>query len=258
MAAGTPCGAWPDKRCYMAQIKAVFFDAAGTLFETREPVGESYARFARANGVETSAWDVDAAFRRTFRDTPPLAFGLAHKPEELRHLERDWWREVVKRTFSGLGEFSDFEAFFDSLFAFFADPARWVADPEGPPTLRILRERGLMLGIISNFDYRLYGILDGIALRHWFDSITISSEVGYAKPSERMFEMALARHQLAPGEAIHVGDSEHLDVAGATAAGVGAVLIDRHRRKRIEFADRIARVSTLSAIVDAVSFFDAW
>ena len=66
----------------MAQIKAVFFDAAGTLFETREPVGESYARFARANGVETSAWDVDAAFRRTFRDTPPLAFGLARKPEE--------------------------------------------------------------------------------------------------------------------------------------------------------------------------------
>src|SRR5690349_12196519 len=90
----------------MAQIEAVFFDAAGTLFETREPVGESYARIARAYGLNASAGAVDAAFRRTFRDAVPLAFGTGCKPEQLRRLEREWWRDLVMRTFAGMGEFA--------------------------------------------------------------------------------------------------------------------------------------------------------
>src|SRR5690348_8057341 len=100
----------------MTQLKAVFFDAAGTLFETREPVGESYARIARVYGLNASADAVDAAFRRAFRDAAPLAFGMDHKPEQLRRLEREWWRELVMRTFAGLGNFADFQAFFNSLF----------------------------------------------------------------------------------------------------------------------------------------------
>jgi putative hydrolase of the HAD superfamily len=239
----------------MAQIKAVFFDAAGTLFETREPVGETYARVARAYGVDASADAVAAAFRHTFRDALPLAFGAGRGPEELRRMEWDWWRSLVQMTFAGLGEFTDFDAFFNSLFEFFADPARWVADPEALPTLRTLREQGLSLGVISNFDYRLYRILDGLALSRWFDSITISSEAGYAKPSARLFETALERHRLTPAEAIHVGDSEHLDLAGASAAGMAAVLINRNLDEHVSIADRMARVSSLRATIDAVSFF---
>ena len=240
----------------MAQIKAVFFDAAGTLFETREPVGETYARFARACGVDASADAVDAAFRHSFRNALPLAFGMGRKPDELRRLERDWWRSLVAMTFAGLGKFTDFETFFNLLFEFFADPAHWVADPEALPTLRTLRERGLRLGIISNFDYRLYRILEGLGLSHWFDSITISSEAGYAKPSAKLFETVLAQHRLAPTEAIHVGDSEHLDLAGASAAGMAAVLINRKLGEHASIADRTARVLSLSAIINAVSFFD--
>lgn len=239
----------------MAQIKAVFFDAAGTLFETREPVGETYARFARAYGVDASANAVNVAFRRTFHDALPLAFGEGRKPDELRRLERDWWRGLVQMTFAGLGEFTDFEAFFDSLFEFFADPARWVADAEALPTLSALRERGLTLGVISNFDYRLYRILDGLGLSRWFDSITISSEAGYAKPSPRLFEIVLEQHGLTPAEAIHVGDSEHLDLAGASAAGMAAVLINRKLGEQVSIADRTARVSSLSAAINAVSLF---
>jgi len=240
----------------MAQIKAVFFDAAGTLFETREPVGETYARFARAYGVKASADAVDAAFRHTFHDALPLAFGTGRRPEELRRLEREWWRGLVARTFAEFGEFTDFEAFFNSLFEFFADPARWVVDPEALPTLRTLRERGLTLGVISNFDYRLYRILDGLGLSRWFDSITISSEAGYAKPSAKLFETALEQHRLAPADTVHVGDSEHLDLAGASAVGIAAVLINRKLGEHISIMDRMARVSSLTATINAVDFFD--
>jgi putative hydrolase of the HAD superfamily len=240
----------------MTQIKAVFFDAAGTLFETREPVGESYARIARAYGVDASADAIGAAFRRAFREALPLAFGVSRKPDELRHLERDWWRGLVAITFAGLGEFTDFEAFFTSLFEFFADPAHWVADPEALPTLSLLRERGLTLGVISNFDYRLYRILDGLGLSRWFDSITISSEAGYAKPSAKLFEAALAQHRLAPDAAVHVGDSDHFDLSGASAAGMGAVLISRRLEKPVSIVGRVAQVSSLRATINAVSFFD--
>jgi putative hydrolase of the HAD superfamily len=236
----------------MAQIKAVFFDAAGTLFETRDPVGDTYARFAREFGVDASAADVNAAFRRTFKDAPPLAFGPGRNPADLRRLEREWWRGLVAQTFAGIGQFTDFEDYFNSLFDFFAEPANWVADPEARTTLRTLRERGLTLGVISNFDHRLYRILDGLGLARWFDSITISSEAGYAKPSARLFEVALERHRVAPSEALHVGDSEHLDVAGASSAGLAAVLLSRKMPQRVSTAGRVAHIPSLAATVELV------
>jgi putative hydrolase of the HAD superfamily len=240
----------------MGQVKAVFFDAAGTLFETREPVGASYARIARRYGVDGRAEDINAAFRRTFHNAGALAFGPGRSAEELRRLERQWWRELVAETFAGLGEFTDFEAYFEELFGFFAEPANWVADGEAASTLSTLRERGVGLGVISNFDFRLYRILDGLRLSPWFDSITISSEVGFAKPSAKPFESALERHQLAAHEAIHVGDSEHLDVAGAVAAGLRPALIDRKLSTRLAMNNGAARISSLAAIIEAARLFE--
>jgi len=240
----------------MPQIKAVFFDAAGTLFETREPVGETYARIARAYGVEASSVAVEAAFRRTFHEAGPLAFGPGQPAEELRRLERDWWCSLVGRTFAGLGEFADFASFFNSLFEFFAEPAHWLADPEALTTLNRLRDRGLKLGVISNFDHRLYRILDGLGLGRRFDSITISSEVGFAKPAPALFTAALEHHRLAAAEALHVGDSEQLDLAGAVAVGMKAVLIQRKQQGPVSIAHHVARVSSLGGTLQALDFFD--
>jgi len=240
----------------MAQIKAVFFDAAGTLFETREPVGETYAQMARAYGVDASAEAVEAGFRRSFRDASPLAFGPGLNSNELRGREREWWHALVAKTFAGIGQFADFEAYFSSLFDFFADPANWVADPEALPTLKTLRERGLTVGVISNFDHRVYRILKGLGLGRWFDSVTISSEAGFAKPSARLFEAALERHRLAPHEALHVGDSAHLDLAGASAAGLAAVLLNRKLGEPIRTHGRTAEISSLSEVISFLRVFE--
>src|SRR5271170_1869281 len=161
-------------------LRSIFFDAAGTLFEPREPVGETYARIARGYGVVTTGAAVGEAFRHAFRESGGLAFGPGHSSEELRRLEREWWRSIVAASFSHLGTFNDFEAYFDSLFAYFADPASWVADPNAAPLLGEIKARDCQLGVISNFDYRLYRILDGLGLASFFDSITISSEAGWA------------------------------------------------------------------------------
>lgn len=234
-------------------LRAVFFDAAGTLFEPCEPVGETYARIAGAYGVEASAAQVSDSFRRVFRKAPGLAFGPGHSAAELRATERRWWYDLVATTFAGLGNFDDFGAYFAELFAYFADPAHWVADPEAAPLLIELRERGLTLGIISNFDYRLIPILEGLGLSRFFDSVTISSEAGFAKPASEIFQIALARHLIAPEQALHVGDSAHLDVAGAIAAGLPVILVDHDAPERVTVSGRSARVSTLSAVAEAAA-----
>lgn len=232
-------------------LKVVFFDAAGTLFETREAVALSYARIAREYGVDASAAQVNAAFRRVFHNASALAFGPGHPGEELRRLERQWWRGLVADTFAGFGTFIDFDAYFEALFAFFADPANWVADREAAAVLDELGKRGFRLGVISNFDHRLYRILDGLGLSRHFDSVTISSEAGYAKPSVELFSAALGKHSVSPAEALHVGDSEHLDLAGAAGAGIAAILIDRTAPARISLAGRTARIAALSALCEA-------
>jgi putative hydrolase of the HAD superfamily len=233
-------------------LKAVFFDAAGTLFEAKESVGHTYARIAAGHGLEADDAVVSAGFRRAFSSTPGLAFGPGHSAQELRRLEREWWRELVRKSFEGLGEFDDFDRFFDELFAYFADPEHWEPMPEAIDGLRRLKDLGLRMGVISNFDYRLYRILDGLELRGFFDTITISSEAGFAKPSGRIFAAALSAAGVECAEAVHLGDSAHMDLEGAQAAGLGAILIDVGLKERQTIRARATRVPSLASAIEVM------
>ena len=237
-------------------LKAVFFDAAGTLFDAREPIGRTYARIAREHGVDADDSAVSAGFRRAFASTPGLAFGPGRHSDEIRRLEREWWRMRVAETFAALGSFADFDAYFNALFAYFADPAHWIADNEAAPMLLRLKESGIKLGVISNFDYRLYRILDGLDLTRHFDTITISSEAGYAKPRREVFEHALSRADMDARDAMHIGDSEHLDFAASAAVGMAAILIDRETPLAAPImAGRTARISSLAAVIEVAQVF---
>jgi len=237
-------------------IRAAYFDAAGTLFDSREPIGRSYARIAREFGVDASEEAVAASFRHAFRAAEGLAFGPGHPAAELRRLEREWWRSRVAATFEPIGKFRDFDGFFEALFSYFADPAHWEAFPEASGCLQRLKDRGLKLGVISNFDFRLYRILDGLDLTRYFDSVSISSEVGYAKPRREIFDAALARLNSTAGDAMHIGDSEHLDFAAAESAGIAAVLVDRERPGTAPaIAARSAKISSLAQVLEVAQVF---
>jgi putative hydrolase of the HAD superfamily len=233
-------------------LKAVFFDAAGTLFEAREPVGHTYARIARQHGLRAADATVSAGFRRAFSSTPGLAFGPCRDPAEIRRLEREWWYGLVRRSFEGLGEFDNFDAFFDELFAYFGDPAHWEALPEAALVLQRLKDQELPLGIISNFDWRLYGILEGLGLRRFFDTVTISSEAGYAKPAREIFAAALSSLDVKAAEAAHIGDSMQMDVVGAQDAGLHPILIDMGSSVAPVPDARVPRVSSLAETIEVM------
>jgi len=231
------------------RLKAVFFDAAGTLFTVNGSVGEIYARLAHDHGKEVSVADLEAGFRRCFATAPPMAFPGASS-EQVRALEKQWWRDLVRNVFASLGPFPRFADYFDALFACFARADAWRLYPETGGTLAALKARGLHLGVISNFDSRLFALLDGLGLTHFFDSVVISTQVGAAKPQAAIFIQALAPHGLRPDEALYIGDSYEADVVGAQGAGLTPVLVDRHAHE--QSTEGYLQVKSLAEIVTII------
>jgi putative hydrolase of the HAD superfamily len=206
-------------------IRAVLFDAVGTLILLREPIGATYSRMAREFGVRIPAARVDSAFHEVFRRMPPMAF--ADEPRDRLELrERGWWRELVGGTFrtaDANARFTDFERYFDGLFRHFAASRAWRTAPGAHQTLTALRARGVATGVVSNFDHRLPALLQGLSLRPLLDIVVLPRDVGATKPDARLFHAALARLDVSASQALYVGDDVEHDIAGARAAGLQAV-----------------------------------
>jgi putative hydrolase of the HAD superfamily len=207
-------------------IRVVFFDAAETLFHVNGSVEEIYLQQAVHFGFRRtadSAAAIKQAFHRAFRDAPPPIFA-ATDPAHIKQSERLWWFDIVHNVFYRVGMFERFD---DWVFQIFEDPGSWKLFPETRPALTGLREHGIELGIISNFDSRIFAVLRGLGIEQVFDTITISSLAHAAKPAPKIFHLALEKHAVDPVEALHVGDSLRDDVEGATSAGLRALLLDR-------------------------------
>ncbi len=210
-------------------IRAVFFDAAGTLFTVTKPVSEIYLQVATAYGFRArpdSAQALKSAFQRAMQDAPPPVF-LVDDQAEIKRCERLWWFDVVHNVFYRVGMFDRFDDFFDEVFRRFDGPEFWRLYPDTLGTLDQLRARGLELGIVSNFDSRLFTVLRSLDLADRFDTVTISSLARAAKPAPAIFRLALDKHALDPDEVLHVGDHLREDVEGAEKAGLTGVWIDR-------------------------------
>lgn len=211
-------------------LRAVSLDATGTLFEVAEPVGETYARVARRHGLSADPAAVDRAFRAAFSAAPPLAFpgaGSGRRPA----LERGWWYAVMRAALRVGTADAAFERCAAALFDHYAHRDAWRVFPDVPDTLAALRARGLRLVVVSNFDARLGPLLGDLGLAPSFHHVEHSSHAGVAKPDPAIFHAALRAIGVAPGAALHVGDSARNDVEGARAAGLRAALLDRRDRR---------------------------
>ena len=231
---------------------AVCFDAAGTLVRVRGSVGLQYAAVARRLGVDADPAALDAAFPAAFRAAPPMAFPGA-AAAAVPALERRHWRDLVCRVVetAGLAPVLDtvgFDRYFDLLFDHFATPAAWEVYPDVRPTLAAVRARGCRIGLVTNFDGRIVPLLEALGLRPSFDALTLSNRVGAAKPDARIFAAAVTALGVPPAAALHVGDSPDDDVAGARAAGLVAVLVDRDGRHPA-VPGRVRSLAEITALV---------
>jgi len=233
-------------------IRAVFFDAAGTLFDSVRPIEESYAFFARKHRKIVPTSEIQREFRACFTQAPPLAFPGASS-EQIPALERQWWKNLVSKVFDPFGPFREFEAYFDELFAYFADAKSWKLFPDTESTLRGIKQRGLILKVVSNFDSRLFGILRGLGIENFFDSVVISSRAGYAKPAPEIFLAALKPHALQAHDALHVGDSFETDIEGARRAGLRTVWLNDTSKN---FEHGIVPIHNLAQVLNRMDSHD--
>ena len=213
-------------------IRAIFFDAAGTLFYLTKTVGDHYGHVGREVGLNLDAQQLQRAFHAAWQQMPrrPAIDG----PRE--NDDKGWWRELVGHVFDqvapSLSEF-DRDNFFEVAYEHFAEPGVWQLYPEVPGVLEQLQPR-FQLAVISNFDGRLRLILQHLGLSKYFADVFISSELGADKPDPEIFRRALQVIHMDANEVLHVGDDPERDWKAAAAAGLLVFRLDRPRNSLID------------------------
>jgi putative hydrolase of the HAD superfamily len=229
----------------MRSPQVIYVDAVGTLFGVRGSVGEQYAKIATDFNVRLDPRLINRAFYEVFQTAPRIAF--PNLPQsDIPNAEYEWWRSLAEETFSqtfDLAKFLDFEGFFKSLYAYFATSEPWFIYEDTRLALDAWQQQGITLGVLSNFDSRIYAVMENLGLKDYFSSVTISTETGAAKPDPLIFEVALAKHQIekSPDLAWHIGDSFGEDYMGASAAGISAFWLNRDRQPSTNPAKQSAR-----------------
>jgi putative hydrolase of the HAD superfamily len=231
-------------------LKAVFFDAAGTLFRVRGTVGEVYWRLGQPYGLKTTTDLIEQAFQEQFANAPLLAFPN-RTPEEVLAMERRWWEKLMRLVFQEVGMFPRFNDYFNDVFEAFKGAEGWELYPETLKVLEELKSDGRRIGIISNFDSRIHDVCRALEIAPYLDSITISSQTGWAKPSPEIFAQALSLHGLKADEAAYVGDEIEDDVQGALAAGLRPVFLDRS--DRAQAPPGVSKIHRLDELWEALS-----
>jgi putative hydrolase of the HAD superfamily len=101
-----------------------------------------------------------------------------------------------------------------------------TAEPQAREALALVRREGLRAAVISNSNGSVRSILSALGLTDDLDFVVDSGEMGFEKPDPRIFAAALNQAGLVAAEAAYIGDLYSVDVRGARAAGIRAILLD--------------------------------
>jgi putative hydrolase of the HAD superfamily len=211
----------------LPRLRAVFLDVGETLMRPDPTWEHVYARAFESYGVEVDFDALQQALRAVYSGGG-YGFDGSFEPSP-EHSHRRLV-EMDRHAFSQIDLAPLPDEFFHHLAELFQDPATWLVFPDVKPALVALRERGLVLGAVSNWAWQLPELLDGLGLRSYLDFVAASARVGYDKPHRGIFEWALGQAGVPPDTVIHVGDHLDADVAGARGVGIEAVLVDRRGR----------------------------
>lgn len=221
-------------------VRAVFFDAVGTLLFPDPPAASVYAAAARRRGVAISEHEIRSRFLAAYREQEAIDREAGWVTSEER--ERQRWRAIVTASLPGV---PDPEGCFHELYAHFARPQAWQLHPEAAMVVAQLRQRGYQVGVGSNYDSRLASVLAGMPdLAVPSENVVISAAVGRRKPSELFFRELVRVAGCRPEQIVFVGDDPENDYAGAFGAGLRPFLLDPHGRHL-----ELDRVWTLAELV---------
>jgi putative hydrolase of the HAD superfamily len=203
-------------------VRAVLLDGLGTLLALAPPA-PALVRWLRtehglrlAEAAAERAFAAEIAYYREHHHEGRDAATLADLRRRCAEVLRDALPVAVAEELSPA-----------QLTAAMLGSLRFGVYPDVPVALAALRDRGLVLVVVSNWDVSLSAVLAEAGLAGALDGVLTSAALGAPKPAAAIFEAALALAGVTPAQAVHVGDSLANDVHGARAVGVAPVLLRR-------------------------------
>ena len=238
-------GGYPRKM----RFRAVFFDVGETLVHVDPSFAELFVSVLAGAGhdrtleeVREASGHVYARFSEAARDRSMWTTS----PER----SKAFWLSVYERMLEEL-RVPDHDGLPGDLHAEFTRMENYVLFEDVRPAIASLREAGLLLGIVSNFEAWLeewFGVHD---LVETFPVRVISGIEGIEKPDERIYRLALERSGVEAAESVYVGDNPEFDVDPPAALGMFAVLVDRRGRFPDHRGTRITDLRQLPAVLEA-------
>jgi putative hydrolase of the HAD superfamily len=221
----------------VTRFGAVTFDAMGTLVAIEAPAPRLQRSLERRLGRTVDLARCDAAMRVEMRHYRAHCI-RAHDAPSLAALRLECaslLADALALDLSGA-----------EVLPSLTDAISFYAFPDAQPAIERLAEAGLKLAVVANWDVSLHDVLERVGLAG-FEAVITAAAVGAAKPDPRPFEVALSRLGVEASQCLHVGDDPSTDVAGAEAAGMSALLVDRSGRTPDSLADLTELAARLGA-----------
>jgi len=227
-----------------APIEAVTFDAAGTLLFPDPSVGAIYAEVLASHGLKIDPGELDSSFRR--------AFASAQKDtsiDDSEAREYGYWKEIVSQSIQDHAPLPQyFEALFQELWTEFAKGSRWRLDSDAAPVFDFLDQTSIPFALLTNWDRRVYPVLEDHGIIHRFSNIFVSSELEREKPDPLLFNHVAKSMRTAPQRILHVGDCFDRDARGALGAGFQSAWINASSKTPPKGARKLSRLSELKTL----------
>lgn len=241
------------------KIKAVSLDAMGTLIHLNKTAAEVYYQVLIAHEI-----------------SPQQIYSLLHDKSQYPK----FWKMAEQKIsatnqekyldrYSNSAKINFWHLLFATIFEYynlpiekleqtklatieeFAKEKHWQLEKTAIQLFNFCQENQILLFVTSNFDERLPDILKNLKVAHYFKKIITSAEVGYEKPSHRIFEHLLQEAQCPAKQIIHVGDTWLADVEGAKQAKMIPIFFEKRFKNK-----NILSIKTLEQLIGIIQNYE--
>lgn len=232
-------------------IKAVFFDLYGTLAGFQPSRFEIQSEACATFGISVTP---DGILRGYATADAYMAEQNAVMPVRTRDRQgqREFFAEYEKRVLNDCGVEVSTDQAMEIWRRIRQVPYQMERFDDVLPTMDILKQQGLTLGLISNMNQNGDELAETMGLTAYLDFAVTSAEIGSEKPHAPIFLAALDKAGAQPTESIHVGDQITSDINGAANVGINPVLVDRDgNHPGTTLCPRIETLMELPALLSA-------
>ena len=228
-------------------MKAVFFDLYNTLARFDPPREQTQLQAARDFGLDLDPTGIARGYAQADAFmTQQNARGHIQKMSREERLA--FFAQYERLLLKGAGIDVSEELAAQVWARVREKPSTMTLFPDALPTLQALKERRLIIGLISNIYQDLDALCTRLGLDTYLAFMVSSRSAGAEKPHPPIFLAALEKAQVLPQEALHVGDQYHGDILGARGVGILPLLLDRDGHSS-SYQD-VERISSLPEVLD--------